>query len=198
MDEGEEKRGGWLLHTPPPRWAPSSFPQVPWLTVLVWQRGREHLAGCSPWWPAGFRCIFPGSPDEWSLIAVGEGFASAAQCTRLTPLGRPCEEGLKQCWLPVTQPYSQRKCTAADSLTAGECVYKGTEGVRSHSVSGGMWDSLWLPSHSSRLRCWYRAINMVTFTCSSLCEMNLMLLSANLRFDKLTCVRVELWCMIYV
>lgn len=142
MDEGEEERGGWLLHTPPPRRAPSSFPQVPWLTVLVWQRGREHLAGCSPWWPAGFRCIFPGSPDEWSLIAVGEGFASAAQCTRLTPLGRPCEEGLKECWLPVTQPYSQRKCTAADSLTAGECVYKGTEGVRSHSVSGGMWDRL--------------------------------------------------------
>lgn len=106
------------------------------------QRGREHLAGCSPWWSAGFRGIFPGSPDEWSLIAVGEGFASAAQCTRLTPLGRPCEEGLKQCWLPVTQPQSQHKCTAADSLTAGECVYKGTVGVRSHSVSGGMWERL--------------------------------------------------------
>lgn len=165
MDEGEEKRGGRLLHTPPPRWAPSSFPQVPGLTVLVWQRGREHLAGCSPWWSAGFRCIFPGSPDEWSLIAVGEGFASAAQCTRLTPLGRPCEEGLKQCWLPVTQPYSQHKCTATDSLTAGECVYKGTEGVRSHSqwVEGCgtgcgtpfTSDSLWLCSHSSS-RIWCR------------------------------------------
>lgn len=122
----------WAVSSYPlPRRAPSSFPQVPGLTVLVWWREREHLAGCSPWWSAMFRGIFPGSPDEWSLIAVGEGLVSTAQCTRLTPLGRPCEEGLKQCWLPVTQPQSQHKCTAADSLTAGECVYKDTVGVRS-------------------------------------------------------------------
>lgn len=44
---------------------------------------------------AGRRGIFPGSQDEWSLIAVGEGFASAAQCTT-DSLWQPHEGGLRQ------------------------------------------------------------------------------------------------------
>ena len=44
---------------------------------------------------AGWRGIFPGSPDEWSLIAVGEGFASAAQCTTDSSW-QPYEGGLRQ------------------------------------------------------------------------------------------------------
>lgn len=57
-------------------WVLTPLPaQVPGL------RGREHLPACFPMATAGWRGIFPGSPDEWSLIAVGEGFASPAQCT---------------------------------------------------------------------------------------------------------------------
>lgn len=57
--------------------------------------GREHLPASFPMATAGWRGIFPGFPDEWSLIAVGEGFASPAQCTTDSSW-QPYEGGLRQ------------------------------------------------------------------------------------------------------
>lgn len=57
--------------------------------------GREHLPVSFPMATAGWRGIFPGFPDEWSLIAVGEGFASPAQCTTDSSW-QPYEGGLRQ------------------------------------------------------------------------------------------------------
>lgn len=57
--------------------------------------GREHLPASFPMATAGWRGIFPGFPDEWSLIAVGEGFAIPAQCTTDSSW-QPYEGGLRQ------------------------------------------------------------------------------------------------------
>lgn len=64
---------------------------------------------------AGWRGIFPGSPDEWSLIAVGEGFASAAQCTT-DSLWQPREGGLMQ---PGHGHW--RESTSVAGIAFGEC-----------------------------------------------------------------------------
>lgn len=64
---------------------------------------------------AGWRGIFPGSPDEWSLIAVGEGFASAAQCTT-DSLWQPHEGGLRR------PGYGHwRESTSVAGKAFGEC-----------------------------------------------------------------------------
>lgn len=73
---------------------------------------------------AGWGDIFPGSPDEWSLIAVGEGFSSTAQYTvPLTPLGNPVKRGLKAAWLQPDAKKKKKKLLL-DSFTVLECVYE--------------------------------------------------------------------------
>lgn len=82
-------------------------------------RGREHLPASFPMATAGWRGIFPGSPDEWSLIAVGEGFASAAQCTTDSSW-QPYEGGLRQ----PGHSHCRKAQVLLDSFTVGECVYE--------------------------------------------------------------------------
>lgn len=105
---------------------------------------------------AGWRGIFPGSPDEWSLIAVGEGFASAAQCTT-DSLWQPHEGGLRR------PGYGHwRESTSVAGKAFGECgewrmclrttvsrLYKNAKDVRGDLCAtrrrvGFIW-LLWLP-----------------------------------------------------